>query len=184
MLKPTNDPIKAARRADESQARAVREAARAGGTQSFQAVRKLQASIDEVRELLIRMPWNDGAQIDVTSWSIGGDWTTVAEATIPRPEDKTRVVVSASSSVTAIASGDQLAFSARIVVNGVASASVQGVTEGSGAITRSSAFPSFVREIAGLATDVTVQLQLNVTASLYEFDQRASLSVSAGFSVI
>jgi hypothetical protein len=184
LLKPTNDPIASYRRATEEAARAVRESARAGGTQSFQAVRKLEAQIDEVRDLLIRMPWSEGRQVDVSSWSISGAWTTIAQAVIPRPADKTRVVVSASGSATAIGSGDLLAFSSRIVVNGVASIAMQGLPEGSGAITRCSVFPSFVREISGLTTAVTVALQLNLAANPFEFDKRASLSVSAGFSVV
>jgi hypothetical protein len=48
---PTNDPVAALRRAQAEKARSEREALSMGGTQPFQAVRKLQAQINDLIEL-------------------------------------------------------------------------------------------------------------------------------------
>lgn len=185
-LKPTNNPLDVMRREQAQLTRETQSAFDAGGTQPFQAVRKLQAQIAELRDVIIRMPWNDGDQVDVTSWGTASppvQWVTVASMTIPRPEDKTRAVVSARGFITAIASGSALAFRSRLVINGEPSVFFDGSVEGS-AITRSVSYPSFVREIAGLVAPVSVQLQTNDVSGMYEFDQRASLSVTVAFSTV
>lgn len=184
MLKPTNDPLAVMRRQEIQAERETRASLDAGGTQSFQAVRKLQAQLEEVRELVIRLPQTEGRQVEVSNWTPPGTWTTIAQTVIPRPADKTRVVISATGFVTAIAPSEQLGFRTRIVVNGVASLFFDGSAEGSSFLTRSVSYPSFVREIAPLAAaNVTVQLQLMVAAE-YTNDRRATLSVLAGFSTI
>lgn len=184
MLRPTNDPIDMMRRQQAEMAREMRESQGASGTENYQTVRRLKAQVDAMQELIIRMPTYEGRQVDVDSWTPPtSGWKTIASATIPRPADKTRVVVSANGFITALASSQVLGFRARIMVNGVASEFMDGTVEGSTFLTRSSAFPSFVREIAPLTTSVTVQLQISA-AGTYTSDQRASLSVLAGFSTI
>ena len=185
MLKPTNDPLAVMRRQEMQASREARAALDAGGTEPFQAVRKLEAQITELRELVLRLPQNEGRNVTVDSWSVSGAWTTITSISIPRPEVMTRVVVSATSSVRAMGSGDLLAFGARLVVNGEASAEFKGAIQDSGVFTTSVSYPSFVREIASMtASNVTVQLQVNIAANPYEFDKLATLSVLAGFSTI
>lgn len=184
MLRPTNDPMDVMRREQAKLARDLRDANAADGTQNYQAVRKLEAAVSEIRELVIRMPTNDGRQIETDDWRGGSGWRTVLSTSIPRPSDKSRVVVSATGFLTAIAGGDLLAFTSRIVVNGVPSIEFIGTVEGSAFITRSTSYPSFVREISPLtASSVSVQLQVGAPAA-YDADTRASLSVMAGFSTI
>lgn len=183
-LKPTNNPIEVMRRETAQLNREAQVALEAGGTQPFQAVRKLRAQIDELRELVVRLPQNEGRQVDVEDFTPSSDWATIAQTVIPRPADKTRVVVSATGYVTAVAPGDYLGFRSRIVINGAASTLFEGSVEGSSFLTRSVTYPSFMREIAPLtASNVTVQLQISV-ASQYTNARKASLSVLAGFSTI
>lgn len=186
-----SDPYEIIRRQMQADADAAREAVTASGTQPFQTVRKVVQLLRDLLDLVSRLPQVEGRQVDVSTWPTTGwpipgpEWMTVASTTIPRPPDKSRVVVQASSSATGITThGGALAFSSRIVINDVASIPMTGTSEGSIAITRASTALSFVREISGLGGDVTVELQLNVIASGYTDDQRASLSVYAGFSVV
>lgn len=184
MLRPTNDPLDVMRRAEADAARQTRQALAPGGTQNYQAVRNLKAALDEIRELVIRMPTNDGRQVDSTDWRArGAGWTTILSTSIPRPQDKSRVVVSANGFASGVA-GDVLAFRSRILISGTSSPEFIGSAEGSAFITRSASYPSFVREIAPL-TAASVMIQLQVTdAAAYDIDTRASLSVLAGFSTI
>lgn len=185
MLKPTNDPLAVMRRQEMQASREARAALDAGGTQPFQAVRKLEAQITELRELVLRLPQNEGRNVTVDSWAVAGPWTTIATVAIPRPDVMTRVVVSVNSSARAMGSGNLLAFTARLVINGEASPDFKGAIQDSGAFTTSVSYPSFVREMSGMtASEVTVALQLNSTASLYAYDKLATLSVLAGFSTI
>lgn len=193
MLSDSNDPIAAARRASEKAAREDREALRAGGTQPFQAVRKISRQIDELRELVLRLPENDGRQVDVEGFTIpqSETWRTLATATIPRPSGKTAVVVSVTASVAALTLATEwgaAAYETRIVINGTASKTQVAVMEGPGVqYQRGSAYPSFVRRLTGLAGSVTVQLQartLGVAYDAFTDGNEATLSVTAGFSAI
>ncbi|MDR6868724.1 hypothetical protein J2Y69_003348 [Microbacterium resistens] len=184
------DPYIIVRRQMEADTAAAREAAVPGGTASFQVVRKLRGQVEELRNILIRMPFTDGRQVDEAGWTATTPaWVTVAEATIPRPGDKTRAVVSASASVTALAPTTEwgaAAFDVRLVVNGVSSAEMPGTVEAPGVqYQRCSAYPSFVREIAGLGGSVTVLLQVRgFTYDAFPAQNRASLSVTSGFSTV
>lgn len=189
MLASTNDPIAAARRAQEQAARQAREGTRVGGTEPFQAVRKIQQQIDDLRELVLRMPTYFGRQVDVSDFSMTsgmGNWQTIASTSISRPSQMTRAVVQASASVSAVAGAGATAFETRLVINGTASAAMLSVVEpGGNQFTRGSAFPSFVRDISGLSGSVSVQLQAwGYTWNAFPDQNRASLSVMAGFSTI
>lgn len=183
MLRATNDPFDVMRQETAKQARELRSSQAASGTQQFQAVRTLREQVDALEQLVIRMPQYEGRQVNASGWgSTPSSWNTIASASIPRPADKTRVVVSANGFVTAISpSSVTVGFRARLLINGAASQFFDAATVGS-AITRGSTYPSFVREISGLAGTVTVRLQVDSTS--YPHDQRASLSVLAGFSTI
>ncbi|ABR10482.1 hypothetical protein MPMin1_gp52 [Microbacterium phage Min1] len=191
MLKPTNDPIAVARRRQEEAERVNREALAANGSQPAQGLRKLMAMVQQILDLVLRMPWNDGRQVDTDGWSLTdpGTWKTVASTTIPRPADKTRVVVSVNADVTALTTISEFgrsAFDTRIVINGVESGVKVGAMEPPGVqYQRCTAYPAFVREIAGLAGEVTVELQARGTPySAITSSNKASLSVVAGFSRI
>ena len=183
MLKPTNDALEVVKRGLAETGRAVRDSARAAGTQTYQAVRKIQAQVDQIRELVVRMPQNVGRQTEITSWTPGAGWRTLITTTIPRPADKTRVVVSANGSARAIAFSDVLPFQVRLIVNGVAGPAIDGMQFGSDFVKTCSAQTAFVREISGLAGSVTVQLQISLGAE-YTSNQQATLSILAGFSTI
>lgn len=191
MLASTNDPIAAMRRVQEAAARQAREGTRVGGTEPYQAKRKIQQQIDELRELVLRIPDNVGRQEDADGFTIVdyGSWKTLASVSIPRPSGKTRAVVSVTSMVTALTMASEVgrtAFDTRIVVNGTGSAVQPGQMEPQGAqYQRCTGYPSFVREIPGLTSSVTVQLQAR--GLLYDAlpeQNAASLSVTAGFSTI
>lgn len=184
---PTTDPWAAIKQREAREHEAAQEANRPGRTQTFQSVRKLWNAILELRALVLnmtelfnRLPQNDGRQLETDSWTPPSSWTTILSTTIPRPANMNRVVVSANAFVSALASGSALGFRARLVINGETSIEFIGTVVGS-AVTTSTAYPSLVREITALTAPVSVQLQLS-GAGTYQYDQRATLSVTAGFS--
>lgn len=184
---PTNNAWDAIKARQQREVEAAEEANRAGGTQTFQSVRKLWNAILELRvivdnivDLFRRMPQNDGRQLESDSWTAQTGEFVVLRTTIPRPANMNRVVVSANAFVSAMTPGSALGLRARLFINGVASVEFIGTVVGS-AITTSTTYPSLVREISGLSSSVTVELRLSA-ASMYTNDQRATLSVTAGFS--
>lgn len=69
---PTNDPLAALRRRQDDLAQAQREALTAGGTQPFQAVRKLQEQISQLQELVQFLVGQQGVDSRSASWYLGG----------------------------------------------------------------------------------------------------------------
>lgn len=189
MLKPTNDPLQVMKRSISDSDRARRDAARAGGTQPFQTTRKMQQQIDDLRELVLRLPTNEGRQVSESGFSLNGStqpWRTIASVSIPRPAQMTRVVVQASAAVSAIAPGFPVGFDTRLIINGTESSVMVAVVEsGSNQYARGSAYPTFVREISGLAGSVNVQLQgRGFTWDAFPEQNTANLSVMAGFTTV
>ena len=196
MLKPTNDPLDVMRRNQTTAKKATDTALDASGTQPEQVVRKLRAQVaalevvvEQMVELFNRMPQNDGRQVDETGWTTiePPTWTTVASATIPRPGQTNRAAVMAVGLVAGMR--DALpaylaSISARILINGVQST----VTPGTGSISTGTYFGSvnigFFHELSGLGSDVVVELQVLGAFNMIPAQNRASLSVSVGFTKV
>lgn len=195
MLKPTNDPIEVMRRKTDEALNAAIEAGRAGGTESFQAVRKVQqqvAHVEQVQRDMIRlfnaMPQNDGRQVDRIGWSVdtppaAGDWTTVASAEIDRPVNMNRVAVMVTGNASGVINnaGSSGSPQMRLVIDGIASAGSEGSSELRGSTVRGVMQASFFREYEP-ASKVNVQLQVRGRMSEFAASNVASLTVSAGFT--
>lgn len=78
---PTNDPIQALQRQQDELARAQREALSMGGTQPFQAVRKLQEQIRQLQDVVQFLTGQQGVDSKDANWSLTG--TTTASLTWP-----------------------------------------------------------------------------------------------------
>lgn len=192
---PTTDPWDAIKQRQQREHEASQEANRPGRTQTFQSVRKLWNAILELRVLVDnmtalfnRMPQNDGRQVDTSGWSVNtppaaGSWTTIASATIPRPANMNRVSVMAVGTAAAIINdgGASGAMQARIVIAGTASAVTEGSLEYLASQVRSAVNMGYFREFAP-GTNVVVQFQVRGRMSEFPGSNRASLSVSAGFT--
>lgn len=195
-LKPTNRALDVLRRRADEERRARDEALSAGGTQPEQVVRKLRQTVeqqgillDQLVELFNRLPQNDGRQVDSSGWIVNsppaaGDFTTVAVSSIPRPPSMNRVSVMAVGNVAAIIDngGSSGALQGRIVINGVPSQTIEASSEFLGAQMRSVLNTGFFREITGLSGSVIVELQVRGRMSEFPASNRASLSVSVGFT--
>ena len=86
----------------------IEDAQRPTGTERERSLLRLQEAVNELEtqqaaleELVKRLPQSEGRDVSATSWAISGSWSTILTITIPKPEDKTRVVVSANASVLA-----------------------------------------------------------------------------------
>lgn len=193
MLKPTNDPIRAARRKQATEARTLREALATAGTQPFQAVRKILALVQAIYDLLIRMPLaevvedvQDGFGLsDVASSA----WKTVASVSLPSPSDKSRVVVSAAGqgAVLDTTSGGLTTSECRLLINGVASAVIPAAKDAGASVVNNVLTVNSVTEITPLPPTVTVQFQmraLNPSAFPASPSNIANLNVYAGYSVV
>lgn len=192
---PTNDPWDAINQRREKEHQLSEEANRPGRTQTFQSVRKLwnaildlRTIVDQLVELFNRMPQNDGRQEDTSGWSVNtppaaGEWTTVATASIPRPDNMNRVAVMATANVAAIINdgGSSGGLQARLVISGSESQAVEGSAEYRGQQMRSAAGVGFFREFAPSSV-VTVDLQVRGRMSQFTASNVAALSVSAGFT--
>lgn len=126
MLKPTNDPIDAHRRDLALAARKLREAEAAGGTQPYQAVRKLKAALEELAAVVQSVVEQQAvlaaqqaqltavqqqqaailASIPITRTGQGsgggfspGGWNTVASTLVDRPAGKNNVNIFGSGQV-------------------------------------------------------------------------------------
>lgn len=195
VLKPTGDSIQVMRRAMDDARREAEEASRAGGTEAFQAVRKIRqqiADMEAVQADMIRlfnaMPLNDGRQVDRTGWSVDtapatGAWTTVASGTITRPANMNRVAVTAIGNAAGIINAAGLSGSpqVRLVIAGTASSPTEGSSEIRGQTVRGVMQASFFREFAP-ATSVTVELQVRGRMSEFSASNTASMTISAGFT--
>lgn len=192
---PTTDPWDAIKQRQQREHEASQEANRPGRTQTFQSVRKLWNAILELRVLVDnmttlfnRMPQNDGAQVDTSGWSINtppaaGDFTTVASATITRPANMNRVAIMAVATAAAVIDngGVSGAMQGRILIAGVSSEIIEASSEYGASQMRSALNTGLFREFAPGST-IVVQLQLRGRMSQFPASNRASLSVSAGFT--
>lgn len=192
---PTTDPWDAIKQRQQREHEAAQEANRPGRTQTFQSVRKLWNAILELRVLVDnmtalfnRMPQNDGAQVDTSGWSVdtppvGGAWTTVASATIQRPENMNRVALMAIGTAASVIDNGGLsgAMQGRIVIAGTASNAIEGSSEYGASQMRSALNMGHFREFAPGAS-VVVEFQLRGRMSEFPGSNVASLSVSAGFT--
>ena len=195
VLKPTGDSILVMRRSMEDTRREAEEASRAGGTEAFQAVRKIRQQIsamEAVQADMIRlfnaMPLNDGRQVDRSGWSVdtapaAGAWTTIVSGTITRPPNMNRVAVTAIGNASGIinAAGASGSPQVRLVIAGTASAMSEGASEYRGQTVRGIMQASFFREFAPGAS-VLVELQVRGRMSEFASSNIASLTISAGFT--
>lgn len=194
MLKPTNDPIRAARRAQAQDAKSLREALTTAGTQPFQAVRKILALVQAIYDLLIRMPLaevvedvQDGFGLDDVS---SGVWKTVASVSLPSPEDKSRVVVSAAGQGAVLDSGAMPGLTTsycRILINGTASAEIPAAKDTGVSVVNNVLTVNSVLELTPLPPTVLVEFQmrgLNPAAFPPASSNIANLTVYAGYSVV
>lgn len=193
MLKPTNDPIRAYRREMEATTRAAREGNSAGGTQPFQAVDKLKQQIEDLRELVIRLPQVEARDAVATGFGLSdvgaGAWKTVASVSLPSPGDKNRVVVQASAQGAVLdqTTGGLTSASCRLLVNGVASPVIPASKDAGANVVNNVFAVSMTRELTPLPGTVTVQFQmspLNPDAFDPYPSNIANLSVYAGYSVV
>ena len=187
------DPYEAVRRQMADDAAAAREAQSPGGTQPFQVVRKLQQQIDDLVELVTRLP-HVVSTSDVQSGfglsDVGsGEWKTVAQVVLDPPEDKNRVVVQATGqgAVLDTLSGGLTTAECRIVINSVLSAVIPASKDAGASAVNNVLTVSSVLEVTPLPGTVTVQFQmspLNPAAFTSEPSNIANLSVYAGYSVV
>lgn len=195
LLRPTNDPIQVMRRANDDAEKAARRAQEAGGTEAFQAVRKIQQQIKdviEVQEQMIElfnaMPQNDGRQVDKSGWSVNqppatGSWSTVAAASIPRPSKMNRVAVSVVATASGVLNqGSSGALQGRVLINGVASEEREGAMELLASRERCTLQMAFFREVTGLKSGVSVEFQVRGRYSEFAPSNNAALTISAGFT--
>lgn len=188
-----SDPYQAVRRQMAADAAAAREAQSPGGTQPFQAVRKLQQQIEDLIELVTRLPQVESAS-DVQSGfglnDVGsGAWKTVAQVALTTPVDKNRVVVQATGQGAVLdrTSGGLTSSNCRIVINGSVSAVIPASKDAGASMVNNVLMVSSVLEITPLPPTVTVQFQmspLNPSAFGPSSSNIANLSVYAGYSVV
>lgn len=194
---PTTDPWDAIKQRQQREHEAAQEANRPGRTQTFQSVRKLWNAILELRVLVLemvdlvqRMPWNDGAQKDVTGFDLAPlTWVKVADVTIARPTDKNRANVSAVALASILGTPNSTfnpLMQGRIRVNGVDGEELPLTTSimPGGGVAKCAGTFGLSRELNGLTQPVVVELWLRqqFMDSLSTVDSFASLSVSVGFT--
>lgn len=193
MLKPTNNPIRAFRRAAEHAARSTREALAAGGTQPFQAVAKLQRQIEALLDLVLRLPATDAAQDVRQGFGIDGatpgGWVTVAEIVLASPGEKNRVVVSASAQGTVLdtVTAGLTTSNCRILINGNPSPVIPAAKDQGASVVQNVLTVSHVLEVTPLPPTVRVQFQmspLNPAAFGPQPSNIANLTVYVGYSVV
>lgn len=183
------DPYDAVRRQMEADAAEAREAAAPGGTQSFQVVRKLQQQIEDLIELVVRLPQVESAQDVQSGFGLVAGWKTVASVSLPRPVDKNRGVIQASAQGTVLdmTSGGLTTSECRIVIGGVASAVIPAAKDAGASVVQNVLAVSSTREITPLPPIILVEFQiqpLNPAAYSAQSSNIANLSVYAGYSVV
>lgn len=184
-----SDPYEAVRRQMAEDAAAAREAQSPGGTQPFQAVRKLQQQIDDLIELVTRLPQVDSASAEETGFGLAAGWVTVAEVTLTRPADKNRVVIQASGqgAVLDTTSGGLTSSECRLLINGVPSAVIPAAKDAGASVVNNVLVVSSTLEVTPLPPTVVVQFQiraLNPAAFPASPGNIANLNVYAGYSVV
>lgn len=186
----TNDPFAVERRRREDAVRASREALAPTGTESFQAVRKLQQQLADLTHFVASMPQNKGDQVDTSGFTVTNPsgWVTVAESTITRPANMGRVVVHATANAVTVARPDQFGnmndVRARLVINGAVSSTANGSIVVNASTYSSHVSVAFVHgfQVTG---SVVVELQLQGSGfDVFASSNKAALSVLAGFSVV
>lgn len=190
MLKPTNDPLKVMQRESAEAAREMAAAFDSGGTQPFQAVRKLQAQIEELTGVVVALG-EVVEMIPVTlarehvggGFSPTGSWATVATVVVPRPAGKDVAEVMAQASVAlnwSVNAADAWpAVSSRLVVDGNVGPALpmsQGVSVAATTVTgRMAGAVNRARTVTGTG-DITVQLQVAITGWIGDGAHNASFS--------
>lgn len=181
VLKPTNDPLEVMRRDAVEAARKLQSASEAGGTQPFQAVRKLQAQIRELAEVVAAIPISFADETVGGGFTPNGSWQTVASLTITAPDGRDSATASAAAMVTvawsAPAGNAWPVVSARILIGGNASVAIplaRGIQDSGSSVTAlASATLMSARQLTG---DVTVAVQVAITGWIGDGTQSASFS--------
>jgi hypothetical protein len=187
-----SDPYATVRRQMEQDAALAREAASPGGTAAFQVVRKLQAQIRAVIELLTRLPQVEAAKAVEQGFGLrsdGPEWQTVAQVTLPTPADKSRVVVQANAQGTLLdmTSGGLTTSSCRLLVNGIPSAVIPAAKDAGVSVVQNVLTVSTVNELTPLPPTLRVEFQmaaLNKAAFPAHASNIANLTAYAGYSVV
>lgn len=180
-LKPTNDPLQVMRRESALAARELQAASEAGGTQPFQAVRKLEAQIRELAAVVAAIPITYAAESVGGGFTPTGAWQTVASLAISAPDGRDRAAVAASAMVSVAwsAPGGNAwpVVSARLLIGGTASVAIplaRGIQDSGTSITAvASATLMSARQITG---NVAVVLQVAITGWIGDGSQSASFS--------
>lgn len=189
MLRPTANPIQALSNLLGSVQRKAETALTSSGTQAAQAVRKLTALVQQVLDLIARMPQVQVRKDVRTGFGLSSwNWTTIASVTLPKLDDLNRLTVSASAQVNVV--GDTVDYepnaNGRILINGVASTSMVAAYGDGGAGTQILVLQvADVAEISPQTGPVRVELQMNTTvpqAFPGGEGNNAVLTVYAGYS--
>lgn len=186
------DPYQVVRRQMAADAQAAREAAAPGGTQPFQAVRKLQQQIADLQDLVVRLPQVESYSAVANGFgldSVSG-WRTVASLTVPALVDKNRVVIQASAqgAVLDTTSGGLTSSECRLLINGVASSVIPAAKDAGASVVQNVLIVTFTQEVTPIPSGgVSVEFQinpLNYLAFPPQSSNIANLTVYAGYSVV
>ena len=203
-LKPTNDPLQVIKRRISDAELEARRAQETGGTESFQAVRKLQQQIEDLRQqqealeqLVLAIPVTVADEATDSGWTPTESWVTVSTVVIPRPAGKTKCEVMAVAGVSGNWSADSVtswpACAARVVINGVAGPTMplaQGISAASETASgRVSGTATRAASITG-SGDVTVEVQVAIIAWVVPgshtpsfSDTNAQIAAQAAFTI-
>ncbi|WP_424936665.1 MULTISPECIES: hypothetical protein [Bacteria] len=175
----------------QADAALAREASAPGGTASYQVVRKLQAQIQALTDLVTRLPQVESAEEVNKGFGLSGNasWQTVASVSLTSPTDKSRVVVQATAQGTVLdmTSGGLTTSHCRILINGTPSAEIPAAKDAGTSVVQNILTVSSVRELAPLPPVVLVEFQmkpLNPAPFTAQPSNIANLSVYAGYSVV
>lgn len=184
-----SDPHEVVRRQMQADSEAAREALGPGGTQPFQTVRKVLQLLQDLLELVSRLPQVQSAKKVEQGFGLTTGWKTVAAVELTSPADKNRVVVQATAQGTVLdmTSGGLTTTSCRLLINGVASAVIPAAKDAGVSAVQNVLVVSDVVELTPLPPKVTIEFQispLNPTAYPPQPANIANLTVYAGYSVI
>ncbi|MCD7100444.1 hypothetical protein [Pseudoclavibacter sp. 13-3] len=161
----------------------------AAGTQVAQAVRKLTALVQQVLDLIARMPQVQVRKDVKTNFGLSSSaWSTVVSVTLPKIDDLPAVAISASAqaNVEGLTTTYEPNLNGRILINGVPSTSMVAAYGDGGAGSQTLVLQvADVAEISPQVGPVTVALQMNTTvpgAFPASEINRAVLTIYAGYS--
>lgn len=197
---PTTDPYEIIRRRREAEAKATREALAAGGTQPFQAVRKLTAQVaalqvqqEALEALVLRLPSvesrsdiQEGFTLDDVASST---WKTVASVTLPQIADKNRLTITASAQgmVMDWLTGGVTTAICRTRIAGTASPTIPAAKSIGAAVAENLLVVSQVRSLSTIPNPITVEFQMsayNTAAFTDGIGNLANLTVYASYSKV